>query len=138
MRSDRSPLGTVLAVLAVSLAALLPASVSWAGATPDNVPAGTAAERAKQIERSGEFRPDAKGELFFTPDRYGSASEAQRWLALPTKPEVYFDVPVSRIPGGLPGATRVDPHFGQPGGGLECVVRCPVSAGGLRARGIGE
>ena len=104
----------------------------------DTVRHYTTAERAKQIERSGEFRPNAKGELFFTPDEYESASAAQTWLALPTKPNAYFEVPVSRIPGGLPGATRVGPNFGQPGGGLECVVQCSVSARGLRARRIGE
>jgi len=95
----------------------------------------TTSERARQIEKSGEIRPGASGKAYFTPDRYSSATDAQRGLALPTKPEGYFEVPLSRLRSPSP-MRRVDPNFGQPGGGLECTVTCPTDVSGLRFRRV--
>jgi len=95
----------------------------------------TTSERARQIEKSGEIRPGASGKAYFTPDRYSSATDAQRGLALPTKPEGYFEVPLSRLRSPSP-MRRVDPNFGQPGGGLECRVTCPTDVSGLRFRRV--
>ncbi len=46
------------------------------------------------------------------------------------EPEGYFDIPLSRLPGAT-RPTRVRPANGQPGGGLECTVSCPVDVRGL-------
>jgi RHS repeat-associated protein len=105
----------------------------------DDVPASvrhyTTAERARQIERSGEIRVNAEGKAYFTPDRYETAAEAQARLALPTKPEGYFEVPFSRLPDPSP-FTRVPSGPGGLGGGLECIVTCPTDVSGVPFRRI--
>lgn len=48
------------------------------------------------IDMTGEIRPGTGGSIYLTPDRYGSASEAQRRLALPRRPVEYYFVPGQR------------------------------------------
>jgi hypothetical protein len=96
------------------------------------------AERARQIQRSGELRPSAKGELLLTPDHYESAPAAQQRLSLPTAPEVYFAVPVSRVPDGCRERLAWSRITGNPETVRECVVQCPVPVDGLEPRPLGE
>lgn len=83
------------------------------------------------IEGSGVIRPGADGRVYVTPTRYGSGAQAQAEIAFGRTPTGYFEIPESRLP-GLQGPHRVDPWGGQPGGGVECWVTCPVNAEGLK------
>jgi hypothetical protein len=97
----------------------------------------TTEQGARGIQADGEIAPGAEsGRVYLTPDQYGSALEAQQQLALKESPFGYFEVPFSRVP-GVAGPATVEPKYGQPGGGNECFVSCPVNARGLPFRRIG-
>jgi hypothetical protein len=75
------------------------------------------------IDASGQINPGAtSGRVFLSPSAYADPITAQSELALPGTPTAgYYQIPESRLPG-----------FGQPGGGLECWVTCPVNITGLK------
>jgi hypothetical protein len=77
----------------------------------------------------------ADGKAYFTPGRYANATDAQRLLSMRAKPQGYFEIPFSRLKNPRP-FTRVDPHWGQPGGGLESFVTCGTSVRSVPFRRI--
>jgi hypothetical protein len=85
------------------------------------------------IEASGQINPGAgSGKVFVSPTQYADAATAQAELSLPRPPTAgYFEIPESRLP-GLTDPSPVRADYGQPGGGLECWVTCPVDLRGLK------
>jgi hypothetical protein len=95
----------------------------------------TTRRAGRAIEEDGQIVPGRSGQIWVTPDRYDSGVEAMKRLALDKEPEGFFEIPLSRLP-GVTKPSRVRPANGQPGGGLECTVSCPVDVRGLPFRRI--
>ena len=78
--------------------------------------------------------PRTAHETWYSPTRYDDPVDAQQYLALPAP-----ILPIYRI-GPIPenavqtltvGPRRVQPAFGQPGGGIEIATRTPLWLTGL-------
>lgn len=71
-------------------------------------------------------------ETWYSPERYDDPDVAQQRLALP-RPPIYRigPIPENMIHPLTIGPHRVDPKFGQPGGGIEIATREPVWLFGL-------
>jgi hypothetical protein len=81
------------------------------------------------IDRTGIIQP-APGQQckWYTPNRYDTGDEAQRYLALTYKP-TYRIGPISDAdlpPFDYASLKVVDIAFGQPGGGLEAATTQPA------------
>jgi len=65
--------------------------------------------------------------VWYTPDRYETVQDAQEFLALPLQP-THRVGPISEdsLPHLVIALRRVQPNFGQPGGGWEIAVGAPV------------
>jgi hypothetical protein len=65
---------------------------------------------------------------YFTPDRYDSGADAERWLALHYRPEYRIGpIPADEVPDFDHIPLRVvGPANGQPGGGLEAATTQPL------------
>lgn len=84
-------------------------------------------KEADSINEKKEIKSKS-GVTWYTPDRYDTADEAQKKLALPNKP--------ARRVGPIPADEMADfdhcplrpvsPRFGQPGGGVEAAATKPV------------
>lgn len=88
------------------------------------------------ITRDGVIRQSIDGNVYLTPDVYGSGSMAQARLALSTTPMGYFKVPVQNV-GAVSSYGEVSSANGQPGGGYEVKVPRPVSIEGATWVSIG-
>src|SRR6266852_1604253 len=68
------------------------------------------------------------GSTWFTPDRYETAADAQRYLVLPTtRPWRIGPIPADEMPDFDKVPLRpVAAKSGQPGGGAECATTRPV------------
>jgi hypothetical protein len=68
------------------------------------------------------------GSTWFTPNRYETASDARRYLALPTtQPWMIGPIPADEMPDFDAAALRpVAPANGESGGGTECATSKPV------------
>lgn len=91
-------------------------------------------EAAEAITKGGSIEPGAaSGKNWLTPDRYASGAEARAKLALNKTPDRYFEIPVCRVTcPSAPG--RVEPYYGQPGGGTEITTEFPIDISGLTFR----
>lgn len=86
------------------------------------------------IEMTGEIRPGTEGSIYLTPDQFGSASEAQRRLALPRLPVGYYFVPqVSIVDATQP--ERVAPRYGFSGAASKSKWVIPSMRGGWSGLG---
>lgn len=81
---------------------------------------------AQSISNSGTIEPGlSSGRTWLTPDRYASGAEARARLALNKTPDGYFEIPMCRVQCPS-GPSRVEPFYGQPGGGTEITTRFPI------------
>jgi hypothetical protein len=63
------------------------------------------------------------GRTWYTPDRYATRDEARRLLALPGVPSHRVGpYPEDELPAWAVPLQRVQPNFGQPGGGWEAAT----------------
>jgi hypothetical protein len=77
------------------------------------------------IEKTGFISPGRDGYAYFTSDRYASATEAMRKLALPRLPAGYFEIEENDL-GELGPKAIVKPRHGLPGGGSEYRIAHPI------------
>jgi hypothetical protein len=70
------------------------------------------------IQETKLLRGGRSGTTYFTTDIYSSASEAQRYLALPSRPNVRVEFTIINSP-KINGPNIVSPKFGHQGGGIE-------------------
>ncbi len=79
------------------------------------------------IEDSGMIRSKS-GLTWFTPDRYETAAEAEKFLALPSGRNWRVGpIPSDEMPDFDKVPLRpVAPANGQPGGGVECATSLPI------------
>ena len=76
------------------------------------------------------------GITWYTPDRYLSRIDAQRFLALPgVSTHRLGPYPEDELPPFTVGLRRVQPNFGQPGGGWEAATERPVFVFGVAPLG---
>lgn len=67
------------------------------------------------------------GRTWFTPDRYLTRSDAKSFLALPAVPSHRVGpYPEDELPGWSIALQRVQPAFGEPGGGWEAATDYPM------------
>jgi hypothetical protein len=67
------------------------------------------------------------GRTWYTPDRYLTRSDAKRYLALPTIPSHRVGpYPEDELPNWVVTLQRVQPAFGEPGGGWEAATDDPL------------
>ncbi|MEI7867797.1 MAG: hypothetical protein WCI11_07880 [Candidatus Methylumidiphilus sp.] len=91
-------------------------------------------------ERKVHSRNSVTGhETWFSPSRYDNPLAAQQQLALPAPILPIYRVgpiPEAAIENLTIGPRRVQPAFGQPGGGLEIATKSPVWLLGLWSFGL--
>ena len=74
------------------------------------------------------------GRTWYSPDRYSTRLEAQTFLALPRVPTHRVGpYPDDELPRFAVGLRRVQPAFGQPGGGWEAAADAPTYVFGVQA-----
>lgn len=74
------------------------------------------------------------GITWWMPDRYATRADAKRFLALPALPTHRVGpVPEDELPVFTVQAQRVQPNFGEPGGGWEVAVVRPTYLFGIQA-----
>ena len=83
------------------------------------------------IMAMGAVRPSGNGNVYVTPDVYGTGSAAQAHLALGQTPTGYFRIPMKNFY-SLNGPTEVQRASQQPGGGVEYTNTGPVSISGAQ------
>lgn len=108
-----------------------PAKIVAANGGEDVLRHYTTREAAEAITKGGSIEPGAQsGKIWLTPDRYASGAEARAKLALNKTPDGYFEIPTCRVTcPSAPG--RVEPYYGQPGGGTEITTEFPIDIRGL-------
>jgi RHS repeat-associated protein len=72
------------------------------------------------------IRLGSEGKIWLTPDKYTSASEAQKALAVDKNLRGYFEIPIERIKGPLVGPNPV-----QGGTGQEFITTSPIDVSDL-------
>ncbi len=88
-------------------------------------------QRVRAQRRVETINPRAGG-TWYTPTRYNTSQMAQQDLALPIFPTHRIGPILNdQVPAIAIGFRRVIPAFGQPGGGVEVLVRGPVWLLGL-------
>ncbi|MBQ9200710.1 MAG: hypothetical protein IJ141_11090, partial [Lachnospiraceae bacterium] len=70
------------------------------------------------VKDTGMLRGGREGTTFFTDSYYKNASTAKSRLSLPEKPKYIMEFEIENNPKIL-GGTRVEPNFGELGGGRE-------------------
>ena len=86
----------------------------------------------KAVQETGLLRGGRPGETYFTTQKFRRAISAMKRLSLKYKPEVRLDFEITNSP-TIFGPRRVEPHYGQPGGGIEYwTVNDPVQVRILR------
>lgn len=88
------------------------------GAAPKRFSRYMSEAELKVVRETGKLRGGNPGKTYFTTNRYRTKRSAQRYLSLPTMPDVRVDFEILNTP-QIFGPKRVDPAFGQPGGGVE-------------------
>jgi hypothetical protein len=84
-------------------------------------------ERERRFIEDNRFVMSKSGFTFFTPDRYDTAAEAQKYLALPApQPWRIGPIPADEMPDLEVPLRPVGVANGQPGGGTECATVKPV------------
>ena len=78
------------------------------------------------VQETGMLRGGRGGETYFTDSNFNSATEAKNRLALPEKPDVQVKFKITNNPELLKNGTKVDPAYGQNGGGKEYMTRDQV------------
>ena len=96
----------------------------------------TTSEAAEAISKGGSINPGASGKIWLTPDKYASGAEARAKLALNKTPDGYFEIPTCRVSCPSP-PSRVQPYYGQPGGGIEFTTGSSIDVSGLTFRRLG-
>ena len=74
---------------------------------------------AEAVLSSGKLRGGRPGRTYWTEDRYESAGEAKRRLALATLPEVRMQFTITNSPHPRRAGDVVEPAGDEPGGGTE-------------------
>lgn len=78
---------------------------------------------AEAVQQTGKLRGGREGE---TDSRFRSADTAQDRLSLPNRPEVQMGFQIKNNPSMMRNGTRVDPAYGERGGGREYMTTNPV------------
>lgn len=85
-----------------------------------------------RAERKIESVSDRSPFTWYTPTRYSDHGKAKEELAMPNEPHARAGpVTEQKLPRIVEGPQRVQPSFGEPGGGIEVKVRSPVWLFGL-------
>ena len=70
------------------------------------------------VKNTGMLRGGREGTTFFTDSYYKNANTAKSRLSLPEKPKYIMEFEIEGNP-QIYGGTRVEPNFGELGGGRE-------------------
>lgn len=81
---------------------------------------------AEAVLRTGKLRGGRPGRTYWTEDRYESAREAKRQLALVTLPEVRMRFTIKNDPHLQRAGDIVEPSDDEPGGGTEWITLEPI------------
>jgi len=82
------------------------------------------------------LRPGASGKIWLTPDHYTNAASARSGLALKKVPDGYYEIPMCRVK-CLSSPSKVEPYYGQPGGGTEITTEFPIDVSALPFKPFG-
>ena len=85
----------------------------------------------RAVQETGLLRGGRPGTTYFTTNKYRTRQSAVRFLSLPNTPDVRVDFKILNNP-RIFGPMRVDPDFGQPGGGIQYWSDDPVAVRILR------